>query len=324
MKLKIGVRKPSAKRRIRARTTGRVKRGLKKSVNPLYGKKGMGLINDPEKAIYNKVYNKTSVSVDDIVLSSDHDKTGGKKQMSNTTNSKKAGMGCLSVILIIIFIFVSCTALSGKDEHNSRTITEVTTETSSESTTESKPDPMDRMTQIINKAETDSGSAENKDYSTAASYINKHINDFQKNDKTMEYMVYYGMLLYYGYGSGSKTSDMGYNAAEAARLVYAQKYDYSSDKVQSCINKVKADLNDMYNPTTEAATETTSQEFPTEHYDVETNPDTTFIINTNSMKFHLINGPDTDSITPEHRQETTLSREELINQGYEPCGRCFN
>lgn len=34
---------------------------MKKAVNPLYGKKGMGLINNPKKAVYNKIYNKVTV-----------------------------------------------------------------------------------------------------------------------------------------------------------------------------------------------------------------------------------------------------------------------
>lgn len=65
--MKVGVRTPSVKRRIKARTTGRVKRSMKRAVNPLYGKKGMGMIRDPKKAIYNKVYKKTTISVDDIL-----------------------------------------------------------------------------------------------------------------------------------------------------------------------------------------------------------------------------------------------------------------
>lgn len=66
--MKIGVRKPNLKKRIKARTTAKVKRAVKRSVNPLYGKKGMGYINDPKKAVYNKIYNKTTISADDIVL----------------------------------------------------------------------------------------------------------------------------------------------------------------------------------------------------------------------------------------------------------------
>ena len=52
--MKMGVRKPNVKSRVKARTTAKVKRSIKKSVNPLYGKKGMGYINDPKKAVYNK------------------------------------------------------------------------------------------------------------------------------------------------------------------------------------------------------------------------------------------------------------------------------
>lgn len=59
--MKVGFRKPSLKRSIKARTTGKLKRKMKKAVNPLYGKKGMGLVKNPKKAVYNKVYNKTTV-----------------------------------------------------------------------------------------------------------------------------------------------------------------------------------------------------------------------------------------------------------------------
>ena len=54
--MKYGVRKPNVKKSIKARTTGKVKRQVKKAVNPLYGKKGMGIVNDPKKAAYNAVY----------------------------------------------------------------------------------------------------------------------------------------------------------------------------------------------------------------------------------------------------------------------------
>ncbi|NFO15192.1 hypothetical protein FDB34_13490 [Clostridium botulinum] len=65
--MKVGLRKPSIKKSIKARTTGKLKREIKRSINPLYGKKGIGYINDPKKAIYNKIYNKTTVGVKDII-----------------------------------------------------------------------------------------------------------------------------------------------------------------------------------------------------------------------------------------------------------------
>lgn len=64
--MKFGLRTPSLKRSVRARTTGRAKRAIKKAIIPGYGKKGIGWIKDPKKAAYNKVYKKTSFSLWDI------------------------------------------------------------------------------------------------------------------------------------------------------------------------------------------------------------------------------------------------------------------
>lgn len=58
--MKIGIRKPSLKRSIKARTTGALKRKVKSEINPLYGKKGVGLIKDPKRSINNKIYKKTT------------------------------------------------------------------------------------------------------------------------------------------------------------------------------------------------------------------------------------------------------------------------
>lgn len=64
--MKFGIRKPNIKKSLKARTTGKLKRSLKKSVNPFYGKKGIGLVTNPKKSIYNKVYKKTSFSIFDL------------------------------------------------------------------------------------------------------------------------------------------------------------------------------------------------------------------------------------------------------------------
>lgn len=64
--MKIGMRKPSLKKSIKARTTGKAKRALKKAVIPGYGKKGAGWIKNPKKAAYNKVYKKTTFSIFDL------------------------------------------------------------------------------------------------------------------------------------------------------------------------------------------------------------------------------------------------------------------
>lgn len=64
--MKFGMRTPSLKKSIKARTTGKVKREVKKALIPGYGKKGMGWIKNPKKAAYNKVYHKTSFSLFDL------------------------------------------------------------------------------------------------------------------------------------------------------------------------------------------------------------------------------------------------------------------
>lgn len=60
------MRKPSLKKSIKARTTGKAKRALKKAVIPGYGKKCTGWIKNPKKAAYNKVYKKTTFSIFDL------------------------------------------------------------------------------------------------------------------------------------------------------------------------------------------------------------------------------------------------------------------
>lgn len=59
--MKFGFRTPNLKKSFKARTTGRLKRQVKRAVIPGYGKKGMGYVKNPKKAVYNKIYNKTTI-----------------------------------------------------------------------------------------------------------------------------------------------------------------------------------------------------------------------------------------------------------------------
>ena len=54
--VKVGLRKPNLKTSLKARTTGRAKRAVRRAIIPGYGKKGMGWIKNPKKAAYNAVY----------------------------------------------------------------------------------------------------------------------------------------------------------------------------------------------------------------------------------------------------------------------------
>ncbi|QOQ39819.1 hypothetical protein HLG82_01365 [Trueperella pecoris] len=50
------------KRSIKARTTGRAKRAVKKATIAGYGKKGMGFVKNPSRSIKNAAYKRTTFS----------------------------------------------------------------------------------------------------------------------------------------------------------------------------------------------------------------------------------------------------------------------
>lgn len=64
--MKFGMRKPSITKSLKARTTTKYKRKVKKALIPGYGNKGMGWAKNPKKAAYNKVYKKASFSLWDL------------------------------------------------------------------------------------------------------------------------------------------------------------------------------------------------------------------------------------------------------------------
>lgn len=109
--MKYGVRKPSIKKSISARTTGKVKRAVKGSIDPTYGKKGMGWVKDPKKAAYNKIYNKTTISAADgarKVLGSESNADIDTRSGQPTTNTH----GVLRLIIGIIALVVGIALLT--------------------------------------------------------------------------------------------------------------------------------------------------------------------------------------------------------------------
>lgn len=64
--MKFGMHTPSPRRSLKARTTGKWKRQVKKAFIRGYGRKGMGWIRNPKKAAYNKIYRKTTFSIWDL------------------------------------------------------------------------------------------------------------------------------------------------------------------------------------------------------------------------------------------------------------------
>lgn len=84
--MKIGVRTPSLSKSLKARTTSKLKRQVKRAVLPTYGQKGTGIIKNPKRAIYNKIYNQTTV---DALGSIKKGKSQKQNQAINTPVDKK-------------------------------------------------------------------------------------------------------------------------------------------------------------------------------------------------------------------------------------------
>ena len=47
-----------------------------------------------------------------------------------------------------------------------------------------------------------------------------------------------------------------------------------------------------------------------------------YVLNTNSHKFHLPDCPSVDTISPKNRKDVNESREQIVSEGYAPCKRC--
>ena len=100
--MKIGMRTPSPKRSIKARTTGRVKRSVKSSIDPTYGKKSAGYFKDPKRAVYNNIYHKVSVDPLDPLK---HPSTPDEPPAAPVPPERPPRGGCIALIFAILSIF---------------------------------------------------------------------------------------------------------------------------------------------------------------------------------------------------------------------------
>lgn len=51
---------------LKARTTGRAKRAIKRAVIPGYGRRGMGFVKNPSRSIKGAIYRRTTFSFWDL------------------------------------------------------------------------------------------------------------------------------------------------------------------------------------------------------------------------------------------------------------------
>lgn len=75
--------------------------------------------------------------------------------------------------------------------------------------------------------------------------------------------------------------------------------------------------------TTEAPTEEATEPATAETEAIqEAEYQTTYVLNTNSMKFHYSYCGSADDIKASNKSSFTGNRDDLISKGYSPCGRC--
>lgn len=324
--MKIGVRKPNIKNRVKSRTTRRATRVAKGAVNPLYGKKGMGYVNDPERAVKNKVYKQTTVSAEDAV-----------EMVATKGKSKKKG--CLIAIISVLALFGGCSLLFGGDSNDdtaaNRSISEATTAVAEattepapiEATTEMAAEPTidskaakDKVLEIKANAKKNAKNASKEDLNDAAKFINTNLGTCFDDKTMMELVLKYAYLLYFHYGKDYTAGDLGYNAVKAIRPVYEDGADPSSAEIQACVQLASIDIDMIVNGTATYPPKATTQK--TTETTEATEPEVTFVVNTSTGKFHKPGCSSIDGMLPENRQDSTKTYDELIDDGWEPCQKC--
>lgn len=95
------IRRRSISRSISARTTGKLKRQIKRKILPGYGKKGAGVIKNPKKSMYNAIYHRTTIDSRDL-FKKQHTH---KSKSTSKTSDDHLGFGC-SVGLVFAGLFV--------------------------------------------------------------------------------------------------------------------------------------------------------------------------------------------------------------------------
>lgn len=109
--MRTGMRKPSLKKSISARATGSGSRALKKFTTPAYGKKGAGLIRNPSKSVYNRVYSRTTSSISHSPRRSPHKASNGNSLPSVPVPQIKRSRGFCVMLLVISIILCGMSLL---------------------------------------------------------------------------------------------------------------------------------------------------------------------------------------------------------------------
>lgn len=100
--MKAGFRSPSISKSLKARTTGKIKRSMAKSVNPFYGEKGIGFAKDPKKSIKNAAYHRITFGAGDVANAMRPDGCLGAGGASN--NSPEKPFWTMFILALVLFV----------------------------------------------------------------------------------------------------------------------------------------------------------------------------------------------------------------------------
>ncbi len=100
--VKIGIRKPSWKKSIAARTKGQFTRKIKRAIVPGYGQRGVGWAH-PKRKLYNKAYSRTTFSFNDLFKQS-HRPSISTRRKASIVKSNGIHLGCGGLIVLAVIV----------------------------------------------------------------------------------------------------------------------------------------------------------------------------------------------------------------------------
>lgn len=103
--VKVGLRKPSLKKSIKARTTAKMKRNVKGKVMPWYGKRGIGWLH-PVRKVKGSIYQRTTFSLGDIFKAMQAPKGGRAGQNQTAKTNRIIVLGILGYALRYWYVIV--------------------------------------------------------------------------------------------------------------------------------------------------------------------------------------------------------------------------
>ena len=111
-----------------------------------------------------------------------------------------------------------------------------------------------------------------------------------------------------------------YNVEPGIEIDYATGENHLTEAVERSIEQAKAEEASEPEEADEQAEEEASEELTRSRENSSVERD--YICNTNTKKFHYPDCRSVDQMKEKNKLERTCTREELINEGYSPCGNC--